>query len=68
MDASVICDRCHSTAVVLHQIYKLSDLDEIALTLGLVDSLEPYLIIDCPHCGIREIRPPSPGQHSQDSV
>jgi hypothetical protein len=66
MDASVICDRCRSTAIVVQQIYRLSELDEIALTLGLVDSLEPTLIIDCPKCGIREIQPPSSEQPSPD--
>jgi hypothetical protein len=68
MDATVICDRCRSTAIVVQQIYKLSELDDVALTLGLADSTEPTLIIDCPKCGVREYQPPTSELPSSDRI
>ena len=68
MDFHVACDQCHSKAIVLRHVYRLSELAEIALTLGLVDPVDPYMIIDCPKCGIRGIDPPSYDGESQERV
>jgi DNA-directed RNA polymerase subunit RPC12/RpoP len=68
MDFHIACDQCHSKATVLRHVYRLSELAEIALTLGLIDPVEPYMIINCPKCGIRGVEPPSPEPESQDRV
>jgi hypothetical protein len=60
VDHIVTCDWCQTKAIVLRYIYKPDDIAEIERLFPNDKPIAPYMIVNCPRCGIRAIDPPSP--------
>lgn len=49
----VICERCGLASRVESYHHEASRLAAVGLVLGLNRPMDPYFVIDCPHCGER---------------
>ena len=58
MDADITCNQCGNKATIVRLVDDLGELAAVGRVLGISGPADPYLLIECPQCGVRAIPPP----------